>query len=65
MLKADRIRIMLCRDNGIGLSEDSMVRLLTEGNTDKEDAGAGAFGVGHLTAFAAADTRYFAVRGPF
>ena len=63
VLKADRIRILLCRDNGIGLSEDSMLRLLTEGNTDKEDAGAGAFGVGHLTAFAASDTRYMLYAG--
>ena len=63
VINSGGIRILLCRDNGIGLSEDRMVRLLTEGNTDKEDAGAGAFGVGHLTAFAASDTRYMLYAG--
>ena len=63
VINSGRTRILLCRDNGIGLSEDRMVRLLTEGNTDKEDAGAGAFGVGHLTAFAASDTRYILYAG--
>ena len=58
VLKRDRIRVLLCRDNGIGLTPTTMSRLLTEGNTDKSKEGAGAFGVGHLTAFAASDTRY-------
>ena len=63
VLEPDRVRILLCRDNGVGLNTDSMGRLLTEGNTDKTDAGAGAFGVGHLTAFAASDTRYVLYAG--
>ncbi len=63
VLHRDRIRVLMCRDNGIGLSEDRMGRLLTEGNTDKEDVGAGAFGVGHLTAFAASNTRYVLYAG--
>lgn len=63
VLRLNRMRILFCRDNGIGLNADSMGRLLTEGNTDKTDAGAGAFGVGHLTAFAASDTRYVLYAG--
>ncbi len=63
VLGRDRVGILFCRDNGIGLNADSMGRLLTEGNTDKTDAGAGAFGVGHLTAFAASDTRYVLYAG--
>ena len=57
-LKKDRIRLLFCRDNGIGLTPTSMKGLLTEGNTDKSDEGAGSYGVGHLTAFAASNTRY-------
>lgn len=63
VLGLTRMRILFCRDNGIGLDADSMGRLLTEGNTDKTDTGAGAFGVGHLTAFAASDTRYVLYAG--
>ncbi len=63
VLDQNQVRILLCRDNGIGVNEQSMVRLLTEGNTDKEEAGAGAFGVGHLTAFAASDSRYVLYAG--
>ena len=55
-------RVLFCRDNGIGLNSDSIERVLTEGNTEKE-AGAGAFGVGHLTAFAASDLRYVLYAG--
>ena len=62
VLNSDRVRILFCRDNGVGLDPDRMHRLLTEGNTDKE-TGAGAFGVGHLTAFAASDTRYILYAG--
>lgn len=63
VLARDRIQVLLCRDNGLGLNANSMSRLLTEGNTDKADAGAGAFGVGHLTAFAASDLRYVLYAG--
>ena len=58
VLQSDRMRVLMCRDNGVGLTSVTMSRLLTEGNTDKSEVGAGAFGVGHLTAFAASDTRY-------
>ena len=63
VLARDRTQVLLCRDNGLGLTANSMSRLLTEGNTDKADAGAGAFGVGHLTAFAASDLRYVLYAG--
>ena len=65
VIEGTSVPILMCSDNGIGLNEDRMGRLLTEGNTDKEDAGAGAFGVGHLTAFAASDTRYVLYAGRY
>ncbi len=52
-------------DNGIGLDPGRMFRLLTEGNTDKGRTGAGAFGIGHLTAFAASDLRYVLYAGRY
>lgn len=63
VLKGSHVRVLLCRDNGIGLNTDRMQRILTEGNTDKSDAGAGAFGIGHLTAFAASDLRFIHYAG--
>lgn len=63
VLEASHTRVLLCRDNGIGLNADRMQRILTEGNTDKSEAGAGAFGIGHLTAFAASDLRFIHYAG--
>lgn len=57
VLSSPEVTVLSCRDNGIGLNHDRMARLLTEGDTDKHD-GAGAFGVGHLTAFAASTLRF-------
>ena len=57
------IQVLFCRDNGIGLNADRMKRILTEGNTDKSEVGAGAFGIGHLTAFAASDLRFIHYAG--
>ncbi len=63
VLDAARVRILCCRDNGVGLDSERMGRVLTEGNTDKSGKGAGAFGIGHLTAFAASDLRYVLYAG--
>lgn len=62
LLSHDHVRLLTCCDNGIGLSRKTAGRLLTEGNTGK-DKGAGAFGLGHLTAFAASDLRYILYAG--
>ena len=51
------MRVLFCRDNGIGLDQARMTNILTDGNTDKPQ-GAGSQGVGHNTAFAASDLRY-------
>lgn len=56
-------RVLFCRDNGVGLDSERMGGLLTEGNTDKSEGGAGAFGIGHLTAFAGSDLRYVLYAG--
>ncbi len=62
-LNRDQTPLLTCCDNGVGLDRENMARLLTEGNTDKANTGAGAFGLGHLTAFAASDLRYILYAG--
>lgn len=57
------IPVLFCRDNGIGIDGKTMNRLLSEGNTDKSEKGAGSVGLGHLTAFAASDLRYVVYGG--
>ena len=52
------IPLMLCIDNGHGLSGERMDALLTPGNTSKGERGAGSFGLGHHAAFGASDLRY-------
>ena len=63
VLGSRTIKVLFCRDNGNGLSKDTMNRLLSEGNTSKTKGGAGSVGVGHLTAFAASDLRYIVYGG--
>ena len=58
-----KIPVLFCRDNGIGIDGNTMNRLLSEGNTDKSEKGAGSVGLGHLTAFAASDLRYVVYGG--
>ena len=53
-----RIPVLLCADNGCGVDPQRMISLLTVGNTDKGDGGAGSFGLGHHAAFGASDLRY-------
>ena len=58
-----QVPVLFCRDNGKGIDDNQMNRLLSEGNTDKSDEGAGSVGLGHLTAFAASDLRYVVYGG--
>lgn len=58
VLDGEEMWVMICRDDGHGLTKDTMSRLLSEGNTDKSERGAGSIGLGHLTAFGASDLRY-------
>ena len=53
-----RVPLLLCIDNGHGLNGARMDALLTPGNTDKGEGGAGSFGLGHYAAFAASDLRW-------
>ena len=55
---APKIPLLVCIDNGHGLNGRRMDALLTPGNTDKGDAGAGSFGLGHHAAFGASNLRY-------
>ncbi|MCY3538914.1 MAG: hypothetical protein OXH10_03570 [bacterium] len=57
-LDSSTLPVLFCVDNGTGIDPERMSSLLTPGNSDKGGGGAGSFGVGHLTAFAASDLRY-------
>ena len=52
------VPVLSCADNGCGLDPQRMIALLTVGNTDKGEGGAGSFGLGHHAAFGASDLRY-------
>ena len=55
--------VLFCRDNGVGLNPNRMSALLSEGQSDKARQGAGSYGLGHLTAYAASDLRYVLYAG--
>lgn len=57
-LDTPRIPVLVCADNGTGITPPRMQSLLTSGNSDKGDGGAGSFGLGHHAAFSASDLRY-------
>ena len=58
VLDAREMHVLFCRDNGIGLDADGLRALLSEGNSTKSSVGAGSYGLGHQTAYAASDLRY-------
>ncbi|WP_419919924.1 hypothetical protein [Candidatus Poriferisocius sp.] len=58
LISLERIPVLLCADNGCGVNPQQMISLLTVGNTDKGEGGAGSFGLGHHAAFGASDLRY-------
>ena len=57
-LSTPSIPVLTCVDNGTGITPARMASLLTSGNSDKGDGGAGSFGLGHHAAFSASDLRY-------
>lgn len=57
-LSTPTIPVLICADNGTGITPARMQSLLTSGNSDKGDGGAGSFGLGHHAAFSASDLRY-------
>lgn len=63
VLQRQEMSVLFCRDNGTGLDADRMKALLSEGQSDKATQGAGSFGLGHLTAYAASDLRYVLYAG--
>ena len=62
-LSKAEVDVMFCRDNGVGLDPVSMQALLSEGQSHKPTAGAGSYGLGHLTAYPASDLRYVLYAG--
>ena len=63
VLGRQEMSVLFCRDNGVGLNPNRMSALLSEGQSDKARQGAGSYGLGHLTAYAASDLRYVLYAG--
>lgn len=67
LIEEDQIPILLLRDNGIGLNENTLHRVLSESLTTKADTGnlgrLGSWGVGHMAAFGASGLRYVLYAG--
>lgn len=63
VLDKQQMSVLFCRDNGVGLNPDRMSALLSEGQSNKAMQGAGSYGLGHLTAYAASDLRYVLYAG--
>ena len=58
-IKANNVPVLWVLDNGIGLDDDGMERLLGDGQSAKADEStAGSYGNGHMTSFPASDLRY-------
>ena len=64
VLSRDTVRCLFCQDNGIGLDEDRLRRILAEAASNKGEGG-GSFGVGHMTAFSASNLRYVLYGGRY
>lgn len=62
-LDLTEMSVLFCRDNGVGLDLRRLQALLSEGNSNKAGGGAGSYGLGHLTAYAASDLRYVLYAG--
>ena len=63
LLERKEAPVLFCRDHGHGLDAGRLDRVLREGDSGKDRAGAGSKGLGHLTAFAASDLRYVLYAG--
>ena len=64
VLFGDTVRVLFCRDNGIGVDQRRMTNLLSEG-LNETNTGPGSQGVGHITAFSASDLRYVLYAGRY
>ena len=54
-----KVPVLWVLDNGIGLDDDGMERLLGDGQSAKSDEStAGSYGNGHMTSFPASELRY-------
>jgi len=58
-IKKPKVPVLWVLDNGIGLDDDGMERLLGDGQSAKSDEStAGSYGNGHMTSFPASELRY-------
>lgn len=60
ILEAGTVDVLLCIDNGSGITEADMKAVLWSGNTTKakDDGTGGSFGVGHCASFKLSNLRY-------
>ena len=57
-LALDEVDVLTVIDNGVGLNEERMNALLSDGVSVKDDDATGTYGNGHSTAIPASDLRY-------
>ena len=57
-LNSEQCAVLYVMDNGVGLDEDGMNKLLMDGKSEKKADSAGSYGVGHSVVFPASDLRY-------
>ena len=63
-IEATTVPVLWVLDNGLGLNNDRMERLLGDGQSAKADEStAGSYGNGHMTSFPASDLRYILYGG--
>ena len=61
---ADAVPVLWALDNGVGLDDEGMEKLLGDGHSGKSDEStAGSYGNGHMTSFPASDLRYVVYGG--
>ncbi|MDE2824006.1 MAG: hypothetical protein OXK79_10950 [Chloroflexota bacterium] len=63
-IEASAVPVLWALDNGVGLDDEGMEKLLGDGHSGKADEStAGSYGNGHMTSFPASDLRYVAYGG--
>lgn len=62
-LAQDKLDVLCVLDNGVGLDEQRMNALLSDGMSVKDGAATGTYGNGHSTAIPASDLRYLLYGG--
>ena len=63
-IESNTVPVLWALDNGVGLDDEGMEKLLGDGHSGKADEStAGSYGNGHMTSFPASDLRYVVYGG--